>query len=82
MVIGITAAVVIIIALLVKIYLLKKAAREISEGLAEKLSSDTNTVIDISSAVGAPNFLFTSKATTSNGRMRESRIKRKCFIVL
>lgn len=49
MVIGIAAAVVIIIALLVKIYLLKKAAREISEGLAEKLSSDTNTVIDISS---------------------------------
>ncbi len=49
MVIGIAAAVIIIIALLVKIYLLKKAAREIVEGLAEKLSSDTNTVIDISS---------------------------------
>ena len=49
MVIGIAAAVVIIVVLLVKVYLLKKAAREISAGFEEKLSADTNTVIDISS---------------------------------
>lgn len=36
--------------LLTKIYLLKKSAREIKERLAEKLSSDTNTLITISSA--------------------------------
>ncbi len=41
---GITALV-----LLIKIYLMKKAAREIGEKLSEKLSTDTNTLIDISS---------------------------------
>lgn len=42
---GITALV-----LLIKIYLMKKAAREIGEKLSEKLNTDTNTLIDISSA--------------------------------
>lgn len=32
-----------------KIYLMKKSAREISEAFAEKLQTDTNTLIDISS---------------------------------
>lgn len=41
---GITALV-----LLIKIYLMKKAAREIGEKLSEKLNTDTNTLIDISS---------------------------------
>lgn len=41
---GITALV-----LLIKIYLMKKAAREIGEKLTEKLNTDTNTLIDISS---------------------------------
>ncbi|MGN0680049.1 MAG: sensor histidine kinase [Oscillospiraceae bacterium] len=36
--------------LLIKIILMKKAAREIREKLSEKLNSDTNTLIDISSA--------------------------------
>lgn len=36
--------------LLIKIILMKKAAREIREQLSEKLNSDTNTLIDISSA--------------------------------
>lgn len=36
-------------ALLIKIYLMKKSAREIAEKLSEKLSADTNTLIDISS---------------------------------
>lgn len=37
------------IILLMKIYLMKKSAREIAEKLSEKLSEDTNTLIDISS---------------------------------
>lgn len=39
----------IIIILLVKIYIMKKSAIEIKENLSEKLESDTNTLIDISS---------------------------------
>ena len=39
-----------VLVLLVKIILMKKAAREIREKLSEKLNSDTNTLIDISSA--------------------------------
>lgn len=45
---GLLAAVIII--LIIKIYLLKRSAREINEKLAERLSADTNTLIDISSA--------------------------------
>lgn len=37
-------------ALAIKIFLLKKSTREISASLREKLSEDTNTLIDISSA--------------------------------
>jgi hypothetical protein len=39
----------IIIALCIKIYLLQKAAREIEEAFADRLITDTNTLIDISS---------------------------------
>lgn len=38
------------ILLAAKVYFMKKSAREIGEGLREKLRSDTNTLIDISSA--------------------------------
>ncbi|MDE5859794.1 MAG: HAMP domain-containing histidine kinase [Oscillospiraceae bacterium] len=38
-----------VIVLLIKIYLMKKSAKEITEKLSEKLSADTNTLIDISS---------------------------------
>ncbi|MDE5577130.1 MAG: HAMP domain-containing histidine kinase [Oscillospiraceae bacterium] len=38
-----------VIVLLIKIYLMKKSAKEIAEKLSEKLSADTNTLIDISS---------------------------------
>ncbi len=44
---GLLVAVIII--LLIKITLMKKSAREIREMLAQKLSSDTNTLIDITS---------------------------------
>jgi len=46
-VIGILLAV--IAALLVKIHGLRKAAREITDGFAKRLTTDTNTLIDISS---------------------------------
>ncbi len=41
---------IIIFMLIAKIYLLKKSAREITSQLDEKLSADTNTLIDISSS--------------------------------
>ena len=40
---------IIIIALCVKIYLLKKSAREIASEFADRLKTDTNTLIYISS---------------------------------
>ena len=40
---------IIIIALCVKIYLLKKSAREIASEFADRLQTDTNTLIDVSS---------------------------------
>lgn len=40
---------IIVLALLTKIHLLRKAAREIQEAFAERLDTDTNTLIDISS---------------------------------
>lgn len=40
----------VIIILTIKIYLIKISVREISEGFAEKLQTDTNTLIDISSS--------------------------------
>ena len=39
---------VVIVALLIKIYLLKKGAREIYDAFVERLVTDTNTLIDIS----------------------------------
>lgn len=41
--------ILVILALLTKIYLLRKSAQEIHEGLARKLRTDTNTLIDLSS---------------------------------
>jgi hypothetical protein len=41
---------VAIIFLLIKIYLMKKSAREIKTGFADRLTADTNTLIDISSS--------------------------------
>lgn len=45
---GGTAIIIINIVLVIKVYLLKKGAREIRRGIAEKLNTDTNTLIDIS----------------------------------
>lgn len=40
----------LLMALLVKIYMLRKAAREIEDAFADRLITDTNTLIDISSS--------------------------------
>ena len=40
---------IIIVLLIIKIYLMKKSAREISESFLDRLTEDTNTLIDISS---------------------------------
>lgn len=40
---------VVVLALLLKLYMLKKAAREIEDAFADRLETDTNTRIDISS---------------------------------
>lgn len=45
----IVAMAIFIIALLVKIHLLQKAAKEIEDAFADRLITDTNTLIDISS---------------------------------
>ena len=41
---------VVVLFLMIKIYLMKRSAREIKEQIAEKLASDTNTLITISGA--------------------------------
>lgn len=43
------AAIALIVVLLIKIYLLKKTAREIGDKFADRLKTDTNTLVDISS---------------------------------
>ena len=55
-----TLLLAVIIFLAVKIYLMKKSAREISEAFAEKLQTDTNTLIDISSRDKEMRFLADS----------------------
>lgn len=61
--------------LIIKLYLMKKSAREISEKLSEKLSGDTNTVIDISSGDRDMRALAAS-LNTELVKLREER--RRC----
>lgn len=49
MILYLCIALTVILLLIIKIYLLKKSAKEIGNQLTEKLSADTNTLIDISS---------------------------------
>lgn len=49
MVLCLCIAAALIILMMIKIYLMKKSAREIKNQLAERLSADTNTLIGISS---------------------------------
>ena len=61
--------------LVVKIYLLQKAAREIKEGFADRLITDTNTLIDISSH----DRYMRELANTINIQLRKLRADRHRF---
>lgn len=72
-IIGIMA--LLMIALLVKIYILQKAAKEISDAFADRLITDTNTLIDISS-----NDRYMRKlAYTINVELRKLRVQQHRF---
>lgn len=73
--IGIMA--VIIIALLVKIHLLQKAAEEISEAFADRLITDTNTLIDIS----CRDRYMRNLANAINIQLRKLRSERHRFLL-
>lgn len=64
-----------VIVLLIKIYLMKKSAGEIAEKLSEKLSEDTNTLIDISSGDGDMRAL----AERLNVQLKQLREERRRF---
>lgn len=64
-----------VILLLIKIYLMKISAREIAEKLSEKLSADTNTLIDISSGDRD----MRSLAEKLNVQLRQLREERRRF---
>lgn len=67
---------VCILALLVKIYFLKRAAREIEEAFADRLTTETNTLIDISSRDRS----MRSLANAVNLQLRRLREERHCFL--
>lgn len=65
----------IIILLLLKIYALQSAAKEIGSGFADRLTTDTNTLIDISSADRTMRRL----ANSINAQLRKLREERHRF---
>lgn len=65
----------IIAALSVKIYLMRKSAGEITRALAEKLSEETNTILDISSRDSA----MCQMTGSLNVQLRRLRQKRQRF---
>lgn len=69
------AFILIIAALLVKIYLMRKAAGEIAQGFAEKLNADTNTLIDLSTRDPAMRAL----ASAVNTELRRLRALRRRY---
>lgn len=71
--IGILAAVIVL--LLIKIYMLQKAAKEIEDGFSEKLMTGTNTLIDISTG----NRHMRSLANSLNKELRLLRVERHRF---
>ncbi|MDE6110601.1 MAG: HAMP domain-containing histidine kinase [Eubacterium sp.] len=73
-VIGIMAA--IIIALIIKIILLKKSAKEIETAFADRLITDTNTLIDISSS----DKRMRSLASSINVQLRKLREEHHRFV--
>ncbi len=67
--------VLVILGLLLKIHMLRKAAKEIGEAFADRLASDTNTLIDISCRDRQMRRL----AETVNGQLRRLRAQRHRF---
>lgn len=65
----------LIIALLVKIYILKKATKEIDNAFADRLITDTNTLIDISSG----DRVMRRLADSINKELRNLRAERHRF---
>ena len=65
----------IIVVLLVKIHILQKATKEIENAFADRLISDTNTLIDISSG----DRYMRSLANTINKQLRGLRAERHRF---
>ncbi len=72
-IIGITT--LIITALLIKIYILQKAAKEIADAFADKLITDTNALIDISSG----DRTLRNLANGINHELRKLRAERRRF---
>lgn len=72
-VIGIMA--LIIITLLIKIYILQKAAKEIDNAFADRLITDTNTLIDISTG----DKYMRGLANAVNTQLRKLRAERRRF---
>lgn len=68
--------IVVIISLLIKIYLLQKGAKEITEAFAERLVTDTNTLIDISTR--DPYML--KLASAINEQLRQLRKQRHKYL--
>lgn len=66
----------IIAALLVKVYLLRKSAREIAEEFADRLMTDTNTLIDISTK----DKYMCELADAINTQLRSLRAQRHRFV--
>ena len=64
-----------IIALLIKIYILRKAAKEIADAFADRLITDTNTLIDISSG----DRYMRNLANSINKGLRKLRAERHRF---
>ncbi len=73
---GMTVMAVIISALFVKIHLLQKAAKEIADALADRLVTDTNTLIDISTR----DKYMCNLANAINIELRKLRMQRHRFL--
>lgn len=74
---GVIGILLMVIALLmIKIYLLRKGAREIAEAFADRLVTDTNTLIDISTR----DPYMRKLAAAINGQLRLLRAKRHKYV--
>lgn len=70
-----TALALLVLALLIKLYFVRKAAREISDGITERLTDETNTLIGISSRDRA----MRSLAKTVNAQLAALRDERRQY---